>query len=55
MKEIKKFAQKAMRTTDVRIDVKLNKQVWSKVSSWADCCLGLQQAPVLKTMLCAGH
>ena len=31
VKEIKKFAQKAMRTSDVRIDVKLNKAVWSRV------------------------
>lgn len=27
---IKKFAQKTMKTSDVRIDVKLNKAVWSK-------------------------
>lgn len=32
IKEIKKFASKHMRTSDVRIDVKLNKAVWSKVS-----------------------
>lgn len=31
VKEIKKFAQKAMKTSDVRLDVKLNKAVWSKV------------------------
>ncbi|KAJ0524367.1 putative ribosomal protein L31e [Helianthus annuus] len=30
IKEIKKFAQKAMGTTDVRVDVKLNKYVWSR-------------------------
>lgn len=30
IKEIKKFAQKAMGTTDVRVDVKLNKHVWSR-------------------------
>lgn len=30
IKEIRKFAQKAMGTTDVRVDVKLNKQVWSR-------------------------
>ncbi|GLJ05909.1 hypothetical protein SUGI_0028030 [Cryptomeria japonica] len=30
VKEIKKFAQKAMGTTDVRVDVKLNKAVWSR-------------------------
>ncbi|KAK9801411.1 hypothetical protein WJX73_008269 [Symbiochloris irregularis] len=30
VKEIKKFAQKAMKTSDVRIDVKLNKAVWSR-------------------------
>ena len=31
VKEIKKFAQKMMNTKDVRIDVKLNKAVWSQV------------------------
>ncbi|KAK4414435.1 60S ribosomal protein L31 [Sesamum alatum] len=30
IKEIRKFAQKAMGTTDVRVDVKLNKQIWSR-------------------------
>lgn len=30
IKEIKKFAQKAMGTKDVRIDAKLNKFVWSR-------------------------
>ena len=34
VKEIKKFAQKAMKTQDVRVDVKLNKAVWSRVSLW---------------------
>lgn len=29
--EIRKFAQKTMGTKDVRVDVKLNKAVWSKV------------------------
>ncbi|WVZ92260.1 hypothetical protein U9M48_038340 [Paspalum notatum var. saurae] len=29
IKEIRKFVQKAMGTTDVRIDVKLNKHIWS--------------------------
>lgn len=33
VKEIKKFAQKAMKTKDVRVDVKLNKAVWSRVCS----------------------
>ncbi|XP_022770073.1 60S ribosomal protein L31 [Durio zibethinus] len=28
--EIRKFVQKAMGTTDVRVDVKLNKHVWSR-------------------------
>lgn len=32
VKEIKQFAQKMMQTKDVRIDVKLNKAVWSQVS-----------------------
>lgn len=31
VKEIKKFAQKMMSTSDVRVDVKLNKAVWSQV------------------------
>ena len=31
IKEIKKFATKHMRTSDVRVDVKLNKAVWSRV------------------------
>ena len=31
VKEIKKFASKMMRTSDVRVDVKLNKAVWSRV------------------------
>ncbi|URE36601.1 U-box domain-containing protein [Musa troglodytarum] len=30
IKEIKKFAQNAMGTTDVRVDVKLNKHIWSR-------------------------
>ncbi|GAA0150635.1 ribosomal protein [Lithospermum erythrorhizon] len=30
IKEIRKFAQKAMGTKDVRVDVKLNKYVWSR-------------------------
>ncbi|KAH0937564.1 hypothetical protein HID58_005025 [Brassica napus] len=30
IKEIRKFAEKAMGTKDVRVDVKLNKQIWSR-------------------------
>ncbi|KAF6138236.1 hypothetical protein GIB67_011076 [Kingdonia uniflora] len=30
IKEIRKFALKAMGTKDVRVDVKLNKHIWSK-------------------------
>ncbi|CAI5462255.1 unnamed protein product [Closterium sp. Yama58-4] len=30
IKEIRKFAEKVMNTKDVRVDVKLNKQVWSR-------------------------
>ncbi|XP_027072402.1 60S ribosomal protein L31 [Coffea eugenioides] len=30
IKEIRRFAQKAMGTTDVRVDVKLNKYIWSR-------------------------
>ena len=33
VKEVRKFAQKMMKTTDVRLDVKLNKEIWSKVRS----------------------
>ncbi|KAF5736422.1 Ribosomal protein L31e family protein [Tripterygium wilfordii] len=29
IKEIRKFAQKPMGTTDIRVDVKLNKHIWS--------------------------
>merc|ERR1719446_1382141 len=29
VKEIRKFAEKAMRTKDVRVDTKLNKFIWS--------------------------
>ena len=28
--QVKKFAQKVMKTSDVRVDVKLNKAIWSK-------------------------
>ena len=34
IKEIKKFAEKRMKTSDVRLDVKLNKAVWAKVRLW---------------------
>merc|ERR1711977_587243 len=30
IKEIKKFATAAMKTTDVRIDIKLNQHIWSQ-------------------------
>lgn len=30
IKELRRFAQKAMGTTDVRVDVKLNKYIWSR-------------------------
>ncbi|XP_024386477.1 large ribosomal subunit protein eL31 [Physcomitrium patens] len=30
VKEIRKFAQKTMGTSDVRLDVKLNKHIWSR-------------------------
>lgn len=30
IKEIRKFAEKEMGTTDVRIDTRLNKHIWSK-------------------------
>ena len=37
VKQIRKFAQKAMGTKDVRLDVKLNKVVWSRVSCRLSC------------------
>merc|ERR1711874_902572 len=30
VKEVRKFAQKVMKTSDVRVDVKLNKAIWSQ-------------------------
>jgi ribosomal protein L31E len=30
VKELKKFAEKMMKTLDVRIDSKLNKEIWSQ-------------------------
>ncbi len=30
VKELKKFAEKMMKTPDVRIDSKLNKEIWSQ-------------------------
>jgi large subunit ribosomal protein L31e len=30
VKELKKFAEKMMKTSDVRIDSKLNKEIWSQ-------------------------
>merc|ERR1711874_14637 len=30
VKEVRKFAQKVMKTSDVRLDVKLNKALWSQ-------------------------
>merc|ERR1711862_69591 len=30
VKEVKKFAQQVMKTSDVRLDVKLNKAIWSQ-------------------------
>jgi large subunit ribosomal protein L31e len=33
VKEVKNFAQKMMHTKDVRVDVKLNKALWSQVRS----------------------
>ena len=54
VKEIKKFAQKQMKTSDVRIDVKLNKAVWSRVRRRGCqgnepmhlCCLALGSTPL---------
>ena len=35
VKEIRKFAQQHMKTSDVRLDVKLNKAVWMSVAEGA--------------------
>lgn len=37
IKEIRKFAEKEMRTSDVRIDTRLNKHIWSKGIRWVAC------------------
>ena len=39
MKKIRKFAQQAMGTKDVRLDVQLNKSVWRRVSDNSGPCL----------------
>lgn len=41
IKEIQAFARKAMGTPVVRVDVKLNKAVWSQVRLWAKGGRGL--------------
>lgn len=43
IKEIQKFAAKVMGTEVVRVDVKLNKAVWSQVrcAGWALACAGV--------------
>ena len=48
VKEIKKFAQKAMQTSDVRIDVKLNKAVWSRVRQKLSSCFILAGTRVVE-------
>ena len=51
IKEIKKFAEQQMKTKDVRIDVKLNKALWSQVrggsSSSGEGCVVERGARVL--------
>jgi large subunit ribosomal protein L31e len=37
VKELKKFAEKMMKTPDVRIDSKLNKEVWSQGIKFVFC------------------
>lgn len=41
VKAIRKFAAKEMKTSDVRLDVKLNKAVWSRVRGVREtvCCV----------------
>lgn len=52
VKEIRKFAQKVMRTKDVRLDVKLNKAVWSQASSSSATLPREGRAGVLHSALC---
>merc|ERR1712058_163766 len=42
IKEIRKFAEKMMGTPDVRIDIRLNKHIWSRVSDM--CPIGCVSA-----------
>ena len=54
IKEIRKFAQKHMKTKDVRIDVKLNKAVWAKVRSACGRWRSLLHARGLPAVECSG-
>ncbi len=38
VKELKKFAEKMMKTPDVRIDSKLNKEIWSQGIKYVCSC-----------------
>jgi ribosomal protein L31E len=38
VKELKKFAEKMMKTPDVRIDSKLNKEIWSQGIKYVFSC-----------------
>lgn len=52
--EIRKFASKAMGTKDVRVDVKLNKAVWSKVRAWWLLCAGFFDGLGNNVVFCRG-
>jgi ribosomal protein L31E len=60
IKEIKKFAAKQMGTKDVRVDVKLNKAVWSQVRghcppAWTTDAASPQLEPDLYVVICKGY
>merc|ERR1711915_148058 len=61
IREIRKFAEKMMGTPDVRIDVSLNKVVWSKgvrnvprrlVSDWLDVTMMMKIQPTSYILWC---
>lgn len=57
VKEIKKFAAKHMRTSDVRVDVKLNKAIWSRVcvDLYYEAATSFKTAGIQLTAMHAGY
>ncbi len=52
VKEVRKFAQKMMKTQDVRLDVKLNKEIWHKARA-RRCAPGGRQLSVDGAAVCS--